>query len=80
MTFDSVGIFSNIIDNGGYGMWTYEHKIVLNEGEYLAGIKDVNAETREDMIKNNKRYNVFGQQVSDSAKGLIICGGKKYVK
>ena len=80
MTFESVGIFSPIIDGGGYGMWTYEHKIVLNEGEYLAGIKDVNAETREDMIKNNKRYNVFGQQVSDSAKGLIICGGKKYVK
>ncbi len=80
MSFESVGIFSPIIDGGGYGMWTYEHKIVLNEGEYLAGIKDVNAETREDMIKNNKRYNVFGQQVSDSAKGLIICGGKKYVK
>lgn len=80
MTFESVAIASNFIDGKGYGMWTYNHEIVLNEGDYAAGIENVNAETRADKIKNNKCYNVFGQQVSDSAKGLIICGGKKYVK
>ena len=41
------------------------------------GISSVNAAAAK---KNGKIYNMAGQEVSSSAKGLIIKNGKKYVK
>lgn len=41
------------------------------------GISSVNAAAAK---KNGKTYNMAGQEVSSSAKGLIIKNGKKYVK
>ena len=41
------------------------------------GISSVNAAAAK---KAGKTYNLAGQQVSDSYKGLIIKNGKKYVK
>lgn len=63
----------------GWGFTGYT--LTLNEGNFLAdGIKEVNT-NREDKIKNTKTYNLMGQQVNrDNAKGLLIYGGKKYIK
>ena len=41
------------------------------------GISSVNAAAAK---KNGKTYNMAGQEVSSSAKGLVIKNGKKYVK
>ena len=41
------------------------------------GISSVNAAAAK---KNGKTYNMAGQEVSDSYKGLVIKNGKKYVK
>ena len=41
------------------------------------GISSVNAAAAK---KNGKTYNMAGQEVSSSAKGIIIKNGKKYVK
>ena len=41
------------------------------------GISSVNAAAAK---KNGKPYHMAGQEVSSSAKGLIIKNGKKYVK
>ena len=41
------------------------------------GISSVNTAVAK---KNGKTYNMAGQEVSSSAKGLIIKNGKKYVK
>lgn len=41
------------------------------------GISSVNAAAAK---KDGKTYNMAGQEVSSSAKGLIIKNGKKYVK
>ena len=40
------------------------------------GISSVNAAAK----KNGKTYNMAGQEVSSSAKGIVIKNGKKYVK
>ena len=41
------------------------------------GISSVNAAAAK---KNGKTYNMAGQEVSSSAKGIVIKNGKKYVK
>jgi len=40
------------------------------------GISSIEATSAQ----NGKTYNLAGQQVSDSYKGLVIKNGKKYVK
>lgn len=66
----------------GYMLWYTGTTIVLDEGNYSAagtqGIKDVNAQTREDIVKNTKTYNLCGQRVNYNSKGLVIRGGKKF--
>ena len=71
-------------ENGGaYRTYYYDATIVLNEGNFIAdptGIEEVKA-TLEDRIKNTKTYNMLGQQVDrNKATGLLIRGGKKYIK
>ena len=41
------------------------------------GISNISVDSAK---KNGKTYNMAGQEVSSSAKGLIIKNGKKYVK
>ncbi len=43
---------------------------------FLTGISNISV----DSAKAGKTYNLAGQQVSDSYKGLVIKNGKKYVK
>lgn len=49
--------------------------VVASNG--TTGISSVNAAAAK---KNGKTYNMAGQEVSSSAKGIVIKNGKKYVK
>ena len=46
--------------------------------EFIAGASGVNAVTVE-KAKNNIRYNLAGQRVDESYKGVVIMNGKKFV-
>lgn len=52
-------------------------KVTVVRGGTSTGISSVNAAAAK---KDGKTYNMAGQEVSSSAKGLIIKNGKKYVK
>ena len=52
-------------------------KITVVRGGTSTGISSVNAAAAK---KNGKTYNMAGQEVSSSAKGIVIKNGKKYVK
>ena len=41
------------------------------------GISEVNADEKRGSLAT---YNICGQRVSDSARGLVIRGGKKFIK
>ena len=58
----------------GTKMGFFGFKYTIGTG---TGISSVNAAAAK---KNGKTYNMAGQEVSSSAKGLIIKNGKKYVK
>ncbi|MBQ3741050.1 MAG: hypothetical protein II854_01460 [Prevotella sp.] len=83
--FPSYGCICSDEDEEGlaYRTYYYDATIVLNEGNFIAdptGIEEVKT-TLEDRIKNTKTYNMLGQQVDRSkATGLLIRGGKKYIK
>jgi len=75
-------ICSNADANGAFYSAGYYcgYSITLNEGVFANGIEEVTG-TREDKIRNTKTYNLMGQRVNrDTAKGLLIRGGKKYIK
>lgn len=63
----------------GYMLWLSKIAITLDEGNFLAdsanGIADVNAQKN---VKAGKTYNVFGQEVPATTKGLVIRNGKKF--
>lgn len=52
-------------------------KVTVVRGGTSTGISNIIAAAAK---KNGKTYNMAGQEVSSSAKGLIIKNGKKYVK
>ena len=54
------------------GFYGFKYKVGTS-----TGISSVNAAAAK---KNGKTYNMAGQEVSSSAKGLIIKNGKKFVK
>lgn len=54
------------------GFYGFKYKVGTS-----TGISSVNAAAAK---KNGKTYNMAGQEVSSSAKGLVIKNGKKYVK
>lgn len=64
----------------GYGPYKL-YVLTLDNGNFLAdGIKEVSP-SREEQIRDTRTYNMMGQQVNrDTAKGLLIRGGKKYIK
>ena len=63
-----------LIYSGKSGMNIYDIKFTPATS---TGISSVNAAAAK---KNGKTYNLAGQEVSSSARGLIIKNGKKYVK
>ena len=62
-----------LIYSGKSGMNIYDIKFTPSTS---TGISSVSAAAK----KNGKTYNMAGQEVSSSAKGLIIKNGKKYMK
>ena len=63
----------------GYGFWYHNYVITLDEGNFQAagGSNGINGVT-ETSVKNVKTYNLFGQEVPATTKGLVIRGGKKF--
>ena len=63
----------------GYGFWYLNYVITLDEGNFQAagGSNGINGVT-ETAVKNVKTYNLFGQVVPATTKGLVIRGGKKF--
>ena len=52
-------------------------KVTVVRGGTSTGISNIIAAAAK---KNGKTYNMAGQEVSSSAKGIVIKNGKKYVK
>ena len=63
-----------LIYSGKSGMNIYDIKFTPTTS---TGISSVNAAAAK---RNGKTYNMAGQEVSSSAKGIVIKNGKKYVK
>lgn len=63
----------------GYGFWYENYVITLDEGVFKAdpSYAGINGVT-ETSVKNVKTYNLFGQEVPATTKGLVIRGGKKF--
>ena len=59
------------------GVNVYDIKVTSSASEPSTGIISVNATSS---TKSGKTYNLAGQEVSGSYKGLVIKNGKKYVK
>lgn len=49
-------------------------------GDYYTGIESVEADTKANAESDTKTYNLLGQQVSDTAKGIVIKNGVKYIR
>ena len=47
---------------------------VLNDNE-----SGINGITNDNTVKNGTRYNLAGQRVNNSYKGIVIENGKKFV-
>lgn len=62
-----------------YGFWFLNYVITLDEGVFKAdpSYAGINGVT-ETSVKNVKTYNLFGQEVPATTKGLVIRGGKKF--
>ena len=62
-----------------YGFWYLNYVITLDEGNFQAagGSNGINGVT-ETSVKNVKTYNLFGQEVPATTKGLVIREGKKF--
>lgn len=82
---DSFPVFSNFFNDPAtgeqkaYGFWYLNYVITLDEGNFQAagGSNGINGVT-ETSVKNVKTYNLFGQEVPATTKGLVIRGGKKF--
>lgn len=65
---------------------TYLYDIATTAGEEITlvsqqatGISEVNASSQPQTIADGRMYNLAGQQVSKSYKGVVIIDGKKYL-
>lgn len=82
---DSFPVFSNFFNDPAtgeqkaYGFWYLNYVITLDEGVFQADKNStgINGVT-ETSVKNVKTYNLFGQEVPATTKGLVIRGGKKF--
>ena len=63
----------------GYMMWLQGYVITLDEGNFSADdTNGISGVTGTEAAKNVKTYNLFGQEVPASTKGLVIRNGKKF--
>lgn len=82
---DSFPVFSNFFNDPAtgeqkaYGFWYLNYVITLEEGVFQADKNStgINGVT-ETSVKNVKTYNLFGQEVPATTKGLVIRDGKKF--
>lgn len=82
---DTFPVFSNFFNDPAtgeqkaYGFWYLNYVITLDEGNFQAagGSNGINGVT-ETSVKNVKTYNLFGQEVPATTKGLVIRDGKKF--
>lgn len=82
---DTFPVFSNFFNDPAtgeqkaYGFWYLNYVITLVEGVFQADKNStgINGVT-ETSVKNVKTYNLFGQEVPATTKGLVIRGGKKF--
>lgn len=82
---DSFPVFTNFWNDpatgeqSAYGFWYLNYVITLDEGVFKAdpSYAGINGVT-ETSVKNVKTYNLFGQEVPATTKGLVIRGGKKF--
>lgn len=82
---DTFPVFSNFFNDPAtgeqkaYGFWYLNYVITLDEGVFQADKNStgINGVT-ETSVKNVKTYNLFGQEVPATTKGLVIRDGKKF--
>lgn len=82
---DTFPVFSNFFNDPAtgeqkaYGFWYFNYVITLDEGVFQADKNStgINGVT-ETSVKNVKTYNLFGQEVPATTKGLVIRDGKKF--
>lgn len=85
IVMDNFPVFSDFFNDPatgerkGYGFWYLNYVITLDEGNFQAagGSNGINGVT-ETSVKNVKTYNLFGQEVPATTKGLVIRDGKKF--
>jgi hypothetical protein len=68
-------VHSNWGETGAY-WWGEARNVYIIYGTPSSGINDIN---NASVGKSNKTYNLMGQEVNASAKGLVIRDGKKFV-
>ena len=68
-TYTSFGAYDKLQDNAVLPML-----FVLNDSE-----SGINGITNDNTVKNGARYNLAGQRVNNSYKGIVIENGKKFV-
>lgn len=85
IVMESFPVFSNFFNDPAtgeqkaYGFWYLNYVITLDEGVFKAdpSYAGINGVT-ETSVKNVKTYNLFGQEVPATTKGLVIRDGKKF--
>lgn len=85
IVMESFPVFSNFFNDPAtgeqkaYGFWYLNYVITLDEGVFKAdpSYAGINGVT-ETAVKNVKTYNLFGQEVPATTKGLVIRDGKKF--
>lgn len=85
IVMESFPVFSNFFNDPAtgeqkaYGFWYLNYVITLDEGVFKAdpSYAGINGVT-ETSVKNVKTYNLFGQEVPATTKGLVIRNGKKF--
>jgi hypothetical protein len=70
----------SVAEGGTYYVFAAGTKMGFFGFKYEAGTPTGISSVKSEAAQNGKTYNLAGQQVSDSYKGLVIKNGKKYVK
>ena len=70
----------NVAEGGTYYILAAGTKLGFYGFKYEVGTSTGISSIEATSAQNGKTYNLAGQQVSDSYKGLVIKNGKKYVK
>ncbi len=70
----------NVAEGGTYYVLAAGTKLGFYGFKYEVGTSTGISSVKAEAAQNGKTYNLAGQQVSDSYKGMVIKNGKKYVK